>query len=136
MQPFRAMTGGGLGVVQLIASDYTVTEEGTGSSTCTFTLSAAGIASSPGIVGSGSNNYAWRTGGSSASYEVVVSLVAGTFTSGVVGTGALVAGQIWTVNKVGTGTKSCTASFTIRIAGGGAIVAGPVNIGITAICTA
>lgn len=66
-----------------------------------------------------------------AQYEAVVSLVSGTLSVGAAGTFNLGTSRQWGITAGAGATKSCTISVTIRYAGGGAVVAGPVNIALS-----
>ncbi len=113
MKPSQVLRGGGP-VLALQADTYSHEVTDPADATATFTMANTGVATG-GPVFLLSGTYYWLLNGVAADYEVFVTNVSGTPTSGTVGSWvALNTNPVWTVVRTSAGTKVWTANFKIR----------------------
>lgn len=129
----RAFAGAAVGVsptFTLNAVDYTRTVTDPADATCSITFGSNGSFS--GIADNGTG-YSWLVSGSPGDYSILLTTTAGTLSSGTAGSYLnLGTSRTFAVTRPSVGTKQWTGAVTIRRDIDSVVMAGPVNISLTA----
>lgn len=127
MRPIKAMFGSSLAAA-LPAGPFTSLDFDPTDARVDFTFNADGTWTAKNLSGGTFGSGTWKTGGgTSADYRLRVDPTVGTFTTGATGADNTFP-QNYRVSQTTVGSKSCTATYTIKSAAGATLATRSITI--------